>query len=302
MEQKGKSSMTNYPCREGYISVTGGRVWYQVIGAGDAIPLLALHGGPGLPHDYLEPLAELADERPVIFYDQLGCGRSDRPEDESLWHMERFVEELGQVREALGLTQVHLLGQSWGTMLAIDYALLQPTDLVSLNLAGPVASVPRCMEDAYYLVTLLPAEVQATLRQHIAAGTTDSPEYQQAAEVFNLRHLCQVQPIPDSLQRAAASIGVQVFRTMWGPTDLDCTGNLKDYDRTARLGEITVPTLFTCGHDDICTPAATAWYHELMPGSEMVVFEQSSHSPQLEEPELFLQVLRDFLQRVEGRA
>lgn len=291
--------MTTFPCREGFIPVRGGRVWYQVIGAGDAIPLLTLHGGPGFPHDYLEPLAELADERPVIFYDQLGCGRSDRPEDESLWHMARFVEELGQVRQALGLARVHLLGQSCGSQLAIDYALLQPPGLVSLNLAGPVASVPRVMEDAYSLVTLLPPEVQATLRQHIAAGTTDSAEYQQAVETFNVRHLCQVQPIPDSLLRAAGGMGVQVFRTMWGPTDLVCTGNLKDYDRTERLKEITVPTLFTCGRDDICTPAATAWYHELMPGSEMVVFEQSSHSPQLEEPELFLQVVRDFLHRVE---
>ncbi len=293
--------MTTFPCREGFVSVSGGRVWYQVIGTGDAIPLLALHGGPGVPHDYLETLADLADERPVIFYDQLGCGRSDRPEDGTLWHIERFVEELNLVCRALGLTQVHLLGQSWGTMLATDYALLQPPGLVSLILAGPALSIPRTIEEMSYLVAELPAEVQTTLRRHEAAGTTDSPEYQQAADVFNQRHLCRLQPAPDPLQRAVAGMGLPVYRTMWGPSECNCTGNLKQYDRTGRLGEITVPTLFTVGRYDETTPAATAWYHELMPGSEMVVFEQSAHLPHLEEPELYLQTIRDFLRRVEHR-
>jgi proline-specific peptidase len=115
--------MTSISAREGYIPVSAGRVWYQVIGAGDAIPLLVLHGGPGVPHDYLEPLADLADERPVVFYDQLGCGKSDWPDDVSLWCLERLVEEVGQVRQALGLTQIHLLAHSAGTMLALDYLL-----------------------------------------------------------------------------------------------------------------------------------------------------------------------------------
>lgn len=292
--------MTTYPCREGFISVTGGRVWYQVIGEGDAIPLLALHGGPGVPHDYLETLEDLADERPLIFYDQLGCGRSDRPEDASLWQMDRFVKELGQIRQALGLTQVHLLGQSWGTMLAVDYALLQPMGLASLILAGPALSAPRVVEEMSYLVAELPAEVQANLREYEEAGTADSPEYQQALDVFNRRHLCRMQPWPDPLLRVGAGFGAAVFQTMWGPSDLICNGNLKDYDRTGRLAEITVPTLFTCGRYDECTPAATAWYHELMPGSEMVVFEHSAHLPHLEEQELYMQTLRDFLYRVEA--
>src|SRR5262245_46344993 len=101
-------SMTPIAAREGYIPVTGGRVWYQIAGSGDALPLLVLHGGPGVPHDYLEPLADLAEERPVVYYDQLGCGKSDRPDDVSLWRMERFVEEVDQVRQTLGLAQLHL--------------------------------------------------------------------------------------------------------------------------------------------------------------------------------------------------
>jgi proline iminopeptidase len=121
----------------GYIPVEGGRVWYKIVGAGTpGIPLLTLHGGPGYPHDYLEPLEQLAGERPVIFYDQLGCGRSDRPNDRALWRVDRFVRELAQVRQALGLERIHLFGHSWGAMLAVDY-LLSGASAASLILASP---------------------------------------------------------------------------------------------------------------------------------------------------------------------
>lgn len=135
--------MTNLVAGERFIPVVGGRVWCRIAGIGDRIPLLALHGGPGIPHDYLEPLVEVADERPVVFYDQLGCGRSDRPDDPSLWQIGRFVAEVSQVREALGLARVQILGHSWGTILAADYALHQPLGLVSLVLASPALSVPQ---------------------------------------------------------------------------------------------------------------------------------------------------------------
>src|SRR5262249_9694211 len=103
--------------KEGFIQVPGGRVWYRIVGSGNATPLLTIHGGPGMPSDYLRPLELLADERPVIFYDQLGCGKSDRPKDPSLWREDRFVEELATVRKALGLSEVHIYAHSWGTML-----------------------------------------------------------------------------------------------------------------------------------------------------------------------------------------
>src|SRR5947209_10356509 len=116
--------------QEGYIPVTGEhRVWYRIVGGGadhEQIPLLTLHGGPGVGHDYIENLAALAsDTRRVILSDQLGCGRSDQPDDISLWRVERFVEEVATIRRALGLDKVHLLVQSWGGMLAIEYALTQ---------------------------------------------------------------------------------------------------------------------------------------------------------------------------------
>jgi proline iminopeptidase len=287
--------------REGYVPVPGGRVWYRIVGSGDAIPLLTLHGGPGAPHDYLEPLEGLADERPVIFYDQLGCGKSDQPNDPALWHAERFVEELGQIRQALGLERVHILGQSWGTMLATDYALTQPAGLVSLILASPCLSIPRFIEDAAALRAALPRGVQEVLERHEAAGTTDSKEYEAATMEFYRRHVCRLDPWPDPLVRTFATLALPVYTTMWGPSECYATGNLKDYDRTGRLHEITVPTLFTCGRYDESTPGATAWYQSLLPGSEIVVFEHSAHVAHLEETERYLQVVRDFLDRVERK-
>ncbi|MGH8652235.1 MAG: proline iminopeptidase-family hydrolase [Gammaproteobacteria bacterium] len=285
---------------KGFVAVTGGRVWRRIVGAGDRIPVLALHGGPGVPHDYLEPLAGLADERAVVFYDQLGCGRSDRPDDPSLWQMERFVAEISQVREALGLTRVHLLGHSWGTTLAAEYALRQPAGLMSFILASPLLSVPQTVTGIIDLRAGLPGEVQRVLAHHEATGTTDAEEYQQAVEEFRKRHVCRRQPLPQPLQRAREEMGQTVFQAMWGPSELLCIGNLRDYDCTVRLPTITVSTLFTCGRYDERTPEITTRYHRLLPRSQMAVFEHSAHMAHLEEPEPFLQVLGDFLRQAEA--
>src|SRR5215475_7331243 len=165
---------------EGYVNVQGGRIWYRIAGSGTRTPLLLLHGGPGAPSYYLNPLAALADERPVIFYDQLGAGRSDKPTDVTLWRVERFVEELRRLRTALSLDQVHLLGHSWGTMLAVDYMLTKPVGVRSLILASPALSISRWIQDAETLKRTLPESVQAVIAKHESAGTFDSPEYQAA--------------------------------------------------------------------------------------------------------------------------
>ena len=133
--------------KEGYVDVPGGKVWYEVLGDGDGLPLITLHGGPGSTHFGLEPLQALADDRPVVFYDQLGCGNSDRPDDPSLWRVERFVEELHILKDALGLDQFHILGHSWGTMLGTDYYLTHPEGIVSLIQSSPCISIPKRLED-----------------------------------------------------------------------------------------------------------------------------------------------------------
>jgi proline iminopeptidase len=286
--------------REGFARVEGGRIWYRIVGTDrEGIPLITLHGGPGAPHDYLEPLEALADERPVVFYDQLGCGKSDRPSNKKLWRVERFVKELAQLRHALKLDRIHLLGQSWGTMLAVDYLLTKPAGVASVILADPAISIPRWIVDANRLRRKLPSAVRATLDAHEKSGNLECLEYQAATLVFYKRHVCRLDPWPPAMERMMKGIGGEVYSTMWGPNEFVATGTLKSYDRSARLRELDLPTLFVCGRYDEGTPESTAFYRRQVRGAEMVVFEKSSHMPQLEETATYLRVVRDFIRRAE---
>lgn len=290
--------------QEGYIPVINGhRVWYRVVGGGsahEAIPLLILHGGPGCPHDYLENLAALASEnRRVIFYDQLGCGNSDLPDDTSLWTVERFTDEIEIVCHVLGLDQVHLLGQSCGGMLGIEYAIRQPQRLVSLILADAMPSMVLWVEEANRLRAELPQGVNDVLLRHEQAGTTDTPEYRAAVEVFNTLHVCRLSPPPEFVQRAIAKTGF-IYNYMNGPSEFHVTGVIKDWDRTDRLGDIQVPTLIISGKYDESTPLLNQILNRGIPSSEWVLFEHSSHMPHVEEETGFLQTVSAFLARVES--
>jgi L-proline amide hydrolase len=292
--------------REGRVPFRGFQVWYRIVGGPEEkgkLPLLCLHGGPGATYDYLEPLEVLADTgRRVIFYDQLGGGNSDHPHDPSLWTVGLFVEELGVVRRALGLDRLHILGQSWGGMLGMEYALSRPRGLASLIAVSSPASMRKWVQEANRLRDQLPPAVQEVLLTHERAGTTQDPAYQEAMMVFYRRHLCQLDPWPEPLQRSFHKMmkHPEVYQVMNGPSEFHVIGVIKDWDITARLGEIQVPTLVVSGRHDEATPALAEAVHRGIPGSEWVLFENSSHSVHLEEPEKFLQVVRQFLDRVEA--
>jgi L-proline amide hydrolase len=294
------------PVTEGTIPFGGAETWYRIVGSGEVdgtVPMLTLHGGPGAAHDYLESMQELAHTgRRVIFYDQLGCGRSPYPEDPSKWTVELFVQEVDAVREALGLDEVHLVGQSWGGMLGMEYALTQPSGLRSLVICDSPSSMRLWVQEANRLREDLPPEIQQTLLQHEAAATTDSEEYQTAIQVFYDRHVCRVVPNPDYVQRSLSQILNQVYLTMNGPSEFHVVGTLKDWDITPRLGGITVPTLVISGAYDEATPLIARTVHEAIPGSEWVVFEESSHMPHVEEPERFQQVVGDWMKRFDPGA
>jgi L-proline amide hydrolase len=298
--------MQNFPAIEGYIPFRGYRTWYRIVGNGEEpgkLPLLVLHGGPGASHDYLEPLEAMANTgRRVIFYDQLGGGNSDHPHNPSMWTVELFVEELDAVRKALALDRLHILGQSWGGMLGMEYALTQPGGLASLTVADSPASIAQWVSEANRLRAQLPAEVQQTLLHHEQNGTTDSEEYQNASLVFYSRHVCRVDPMPDFVKRTFDKLAQypEVYNTMNGPSEFYVIGTLKTWDITDRLHEIQVPTLLLSGRYDEATPIIVETIHKSIAGSEWIIFENSSHMPHVEETELYLQVLNRFLTRVEG--
>lgn len=296
------------PTKEGFVKFRGHKVWYRIVGEREKpgkFPLLCLHGGPGATHDYLEPLEAMADTgRRVIFYDQLGAGNSDHPHNPALWTVPLFVEELGVVREALGLDRLHILGQSWGGMLGMEYALTQPAGLVSLVVSDSPASMLQWVAEANRLRAELPPEVQETLLRHEADGTTKDPAYQEAMLVFYRRHVCRLDPWPACVERAFKKMDEEpeVYNTMNGPSEFHVIGLLKDWDIVDRLGEIQVPTLVLSGRYDEATPLIAETVHRGIRKSEWVLFENSSHMPHVEETDRYLQVLTNFLQRVESQA
>jgi proline iminopeptidase len=283
------------------VEVPGGRIWFRVVGSGPGPPLILLHGGPGASSHYLESLAELGDERPVVFYDQLGCGRSERPSDPALWKIERFVEELEVLRAHLGFEKVHLVGHSWGTVLALEYIRSHPEAAISVTFASPGLDVPRWVADAARLRAQLPPAVRATLDDHEAAGTTNSPEYAEATNEFYRRHFCRSDPWPPALETSLSpdQFGQLVYEAMWGPNEFTVTGSLRSYVATEHLKKLTLPVLYTTGRFDLATPGSVDSLHRVTPNSRMVVFEKSGHMTMLDEPELYRAVLRQFLREAD---
>jgi proline-specific peptidase len=284
----------------GYVAVEGGRVWYRINGiehfAEGKMPLLVIHGGPGFSHHYLLTLTDLADERPVILYDQLDSGNSDRPGDPANWTVERFVDEVDHVRSALGLDRLVVLGSSWGGSVAASYAARQPSGLAGLVLASPLISTERWIADNTEYREQLPEETQKILDEHEAAGTTDSAEYQKAVMEFYTRHLNRMDPWPEELDRAFELANLDLYVTN---TEFNATGTLKDFDVSGDLDRIEVPTLMICGEYDEATPQACRDFAAKVPNAQVEIVEDASHTGHLEQRGTFMAKLRAFLASLE---
>ncbi|MEA2756636.1 MAG: proline iminopeptidase [Aliidongia sp.] len=283
--------------RTGRAAVPGGTVWWRRIGSGPKTPILLLHGGPGAGHNYLLPLKALADERPVIFYDQLGCGRSDSPADESLYTVQRSVDEVDAVRRALGLDRIVLFGHSWGSMLAIEYLCQdRGAGVEQLILGGALASVPQCMAGQQRLIDALPNGGGAKLHALEAAHREASPEYQKLVNQFYDRHVCRRKPLPPEAAETFAIVGKSIaYRVMNGPNEFTITGVIKDWDRRADLGHIKMPTLITTGEYDEVTLDCHETIHQGVAGSELQVLDGCSHMTMSEQPKEYVTLLRRFL-------
>ncbi len=281
--------------------------WYRVVGGpidptgGGPLPLVVAHGGPGATHDYLLAIGDVAlGGRPVVFYDQVGNGRSTHLPDQGadFWTVELFARELHNLVAALGITDGHhLLGQSWGGFLAQEYALTSPPGLVSLVLADTAASFPEFLAECNRLRELLPPEVQQTLLRHEEAGSTADPEYLAACDVFYHRHVCRLEQWPQEVIDSFAWIDRDptVYHTMNGPSEFHVIGSIKDWSARDRLGDITVPTLLMSGAHDEAGPAVQQSLLDGIPGCTWTLFQDSAHMPHVEERERYMQVLANWL-------
>jgi proline iminopeptidase len=285
--------------REGRVAVPGGEIVWRRFGDGAKTPLLAVHGGPGAPSDYLEPLAALGDERSVYLWDQLGCGRSDRPTDPSLWNIPRFVEEMQAVRAALGLRRVHILGQSWGTCLSVDYLLSKgERGVSSLVLAGPVLSASRYVADVRPMLRELSPQQQAAIAEAERTGRFDTPEYMGATEAFYALHLARHPNAQTGVlwRRTFEGFGQDSYVAMNGPSEFSILGSLRSYEREADLARLHVPVLYVSGEYDTCTPGAARQYASHTPNAEVAVIPNSGHATTIDEPQAFNAVVRRFIE------
>jgi len=281
--------------------------WYEVVGEGGdgRAPVVVCHGGPGATHDYVRAVAGLArDGRAVVLYDQVGNGRSQHLPDApaGFWTVDLFRRELHALVDHLGWRDgYHVVGQSWGGMLAMEHALEHPDGLRSIVVADSPASMTAWVAEAGRLRAELPQDVQDALTRHEADGTTDDPAYQEAMQVFYRRHVCRLDPWPDDVVRSFAQMEEDptVYGTMNGPSEFHVIGTIRDWDITERLGEIAVPTLLVSGRHDEATPRMVQDIRDRIPGAEWVLFEDSSHMPHVEEPEGFLDAVGGFLARAD---
>ena len=290
------------PEGDGMLPGPGGRIWYRVVGSGTGTPIIGIHGGPGGTSCRLRELGRLGAERPVIIYDQLGSGRSERRDavaDTALWTLPRFVAEIDSIRARLGLREVILSGYSWGGSVALEYALTRPNSGVkALVLGSPLVGTRRWLADADTLVMALPEPQRRAIAIADSTGRYDAPEFKVANDTFTARHVQRPGPGSASFPECAGVKGNDaIYRYMWGPSEFRSTGTLRDYDRTTRLGELRLPVLFIAGEHDEARPSTMRELAARTPGAEVVIVPGVGHRLLADAPEATTAAIRDFLAR-----
>jgi proline iminopeptidase len=290
---------TSKPSKEGFVKVLGYNLFYESFEPqGDKIKatLLCLHGGPGTPHNYLSPLADLTRQGyRVVFYDQLGVGKSEMPKNKFIFSIDYGVEEVEAIRKEMNLGKIHLFGSSYGGLLAIAYALKYQKNLLSLITAGGLASVPLTISEMRRLKSQLLPEVQSTLERYEAEGDYENPEYVKAAMVFYRMYICRLPEWPADFQYSVDNVSKPVYGLMNGPNEFTIVGNMMYWDATERLHTIKVPTLVTGGKYDEVTPKVARAIHNGIKGSRLMIFPNSSHVAFWEERDKYMKVVGSFL-------
>jgi len=286
---------------EGYIEVPGGKVWYKIVGEGDKTPILVLHGGPGATSYYLEPLAALSTDRPIIFFDQIGCGRSTLEMDTTQMNIKFYVDEVYQITKALGLKDFYLYGQSWGTILGAEYYFSHPEGIKGIILASPALSGKLWIRDSQLLLNQLPDSLQRVIRKYENLKDFKAPEYQEAMMIYYKQHIARKLPWSADIDSTFTYLGEEVYTYMNGPSEFTFTGTMQYYDATSRLQKIKIPSLFICGEYDEARPETTEYYASLVANSKFVVIKNAAHMTMQDNPEQDIKEIRSFINEVEEK-
>ena len=292
---------------EGYMPFGEYRTYYWVAGDLDSgkAPLLLLHGGPGSTHNYFETFDDLAETgRAIVTYDQIGCGLSSMPDQPALWTAQTWLDELEEIRRHLGLTRVHLLGQSWGGMLAIAYLCdRSPQGVVSAILSSTLPSVRLWEQEARRLVRLLPEPHRLAIERALETGDFQDPAYQTAMDFYMERYCFGLDGMePPACVARPKQTGTQSYAVAWGANEIVCTGTLRNHEYLDALCRITQPALVLSGIDDECTPVVAKSMYDRLPRGRWELFAHSRHMPFLTERDRYMQVLQDWLAETEAGA
>jgi len=285
------------------IEITGGyHVWTRRVGE-SPIKLLLLHGGPGMTHEYLESFQDYLpnDGIEIYFYDQLGSYYSDQPDDPSLWRVDRFREEVEEVRQNLSLDHFYLLGSSWGGFLAIEYAIKYGENLKGLILSNTTASIASYSAYINELRSRLPQEVIKKLEEFETEGEYNHPEYERLLdEHLNNKYICRLAPWPDAAIRGFSNLNQQVYETLHGPNEFLVTGSYKDWNRWDDLSNIHVPTLILGARHDSMSVADQEEMGKRIPSSRVNICKNGSHLSMWDDPDHYFSYLKTFIHDVEA--
>ncbi|WP_224491262.1 proline iminopeptidase-family hydrolase [Robertkochia flava] len=286
--------------REGTIAVEGGNLWYKVIGEGSKPPILMMHGGPGGTHRNFYFLEPLSSDRSIILFDQLGTGRSGYHTDTTLMKVEKFVEQVYELKKSLNLTDYYLMGHSWGAALELEYFEKYPEGVKGIIFSSPYLSTPVWEADADTLIATLPDSIQTMIREAEAINNFNTPQYRTADSVYWSKFGNRHPAAPHPWDTIDAPGNRFMYNYMWGPSEFTARGTLKTYDNMEGLASVSVPVLFVTGEFDEARPATMKRFQQRIPNSHVAVVSDAGHSTMKDNLPELLQSIREFLDAVES--
>ena len=285
---------------EAFLPVRGGRIWYRVSGTGPGTPMVLLHGGPGAGSYYLKPFEDIGDDRPIIRYDQLGAGKSDRLTDTTLMNIPRFVEELDSLRRALKIEKWFVNGHSWGTVLALEYYKAHPEHVAGIVFGGSVFDWPAYVRETEAWTKQMSDSSQRAIAAWKQGGSPDAPGFKAANDEFYANFVWR-RPVQADLDSTMAGYGNEQYIYMQGAYEFVVTGTLKNYDARADLPRITVPVLSTTGEFDEVGPKRVEAHAKLIPGARFVLYKGAAHLTSWDARDANVKDVREFLRTVDKR-
>ena len=285
---------------EAMLLVPGGRIWYKVSGTGTGTPVMLIHGGPGMGSFYFKSMEGLGVDRPVVRYDQLGAGKSDRMTDTTLMVIPRYVEELDSLRRTLKYDKVFLNGNSWGTIVAVEYYKAHPDHVAGIIFSGEAFDINAAEKEINKWVATLSDSARKAFAQYNTDKNLEAPAYKAATEEFYAKNVFR-RPVKADMDSMFAMIGMDQYRYFQGENETMVVGTLKGYSAMSILPTIKVPVLMTTGEFDELGPKLIAQHAKLIPGAKFIMYKDAAHVTQWDAAEQSVKDAREFLKAADKK-